>query len=667
MRLHLPAITAALAIAGCSPEPLPDPGEPGLLRLSDCGELRDYATDVITESLLDAQYGYYGRGGDLSAEDGAAAPESSDGPTDYTTTNVQEEGVDEIDIVKTDGNYIYVAQDRALHIVKSWPVVDSELLASVELSGWISGLFLKGDKVVVFHHGNYDEVMPYGTRISVFDVSDRTEPVLEREIDVEGWMADGRMIDGDVYFVVNHYLSLPQEAWELLDGRLELPEIDWERSDRSSFESYVDGLRDDAREILRPEVARVTRDMELTEFMPQWRDRAAGASADPELMHACSDIYRPRGVAQHGAMSVVNLDLDDGSLSATALLSTGWQLYASRDNLYVAQSSHWWWGRRGDELQTHIHKFALSADAEPEYAASGAVPGYAYDQFAFSEHDGYLRVSTSEMDWWWGWGARDEDETPANNVFVLDDPGTGSLDVVGEVRGIAPGERIFATRYMGERGYMVTFEMVDPLFTLDLSDPRDPKVVGELKIPGFSSYLHPMGDDHLLAVGVDGDDEGNLGGLAFSVFDVSDPSDPRRVEYLTLPASDWSWSEALWNHHAFTYHRDVLTVPLYTWHRGGSSSSYFSGVISVSATPSNLSEIGRVDHRDLVLDSECLYARWYDYAPSVCDGDYWYAQVRRSIYIEDNLFSLSNYGLRVTDLNDPTVEHARVLFFPRLR
>jgi uncharacterized secreted protein with C-terminal beta-propeller domain len=671
MRTSLTALSliAGLSIAGCNTLTLPDPGDPGLLRFSSCGELRDYSTDVITETLLDSQYGWGWWRDDMAAPDaGADDGAGSDGPTDFTTTNVQEEGVDEIDIVKTDGKFIYVAQDRALHIVKSWPIADSELLSTIELSGWVRGLFLKGDKVVVFHYRDWDDEFSYGTRVSVFDVSDRTAPVLERQIDLEGWMADGRMIDGDVYFVVNHYLELPREAWQLLDGRLRLPEIDWSRSDRPGFDKYVETLRDDARKILRPEVQRVTRDMALDGFLPSWRDSVGGETGERELMHDCSDIYRPKGVAQHGAMSVVNLDLDDGSLKATALLSNGWQLYASRDNLYVAQNSHWWWGWGSRDLETHIHKFELSATAEPRYKASGAVKGYAYDQFAFSEHDGHLRVATSEMDWWWGWGRGGDDrDLPGNNVFVLRDDGRGELDIVGSVTDIAPGERIFATRYMGDRGYMVTFEMVDPLFTLDLSDPTDPRVVGELKIPGFSSYLHPMAPGYLLAVGIDGDDDGNLGGLAFSVFDVRDPTNPQRAHYLTIDGSDWSWSEALWDHHAFTYHRNVLSVPMYEYHWRGTEDSWFSGIVSLNATPSGLSMVGRVDHRDMVRDSECLWARWWGYDAGSCYEDYWYASVRRSVYIEDNLFSLSNYGLKVTDLNDPSVERARVLFFPRGR
>lgn len=660
---------AGLALSGCAGNTadVPDPGEARLQRLGSCGDLRNYAHDVMLETLLNNRYGYYGwlRGAVDDAETDSAAG-GDEGPTDFTTTNVQEEGVDELDIVKTDGNFIYVAQDRALHIVKSWPVEESTKLSTVELDGWVRGLFLKDDRVVVFYTPNErtDGDWTWGLRARVYDVSDRANPVQEREIDVQGWLADARMIDGDVYMVVNHHLQIPQAAWELIWDNPELPEVEWEEGDdEDSYQLKLDRAKDEARALIRSDVRRIANSMALSDWLPSWKVDGG----DAELMHGCSDLYRPTGVGQHGALSILNLDLDDGDLESTGLLSNGWQLYASKDNLYVAQSSRWWWWGGWDrELETHIHKFSLGEGGQPDYAGSGEVPGWAYDQFAFSEYDGHLRVATTDHDWWGAWDQPNGgDDAGGNNVFVLEDTGA-SLDIIGEVRGIAPGERIFATRFFGKTGYMVTFRQVDPLFTLDLSDPEAPEVLGELKIPGYSAYLHPMGDDHLLAVGMDGTDEGQLTGLAFNIFDVSDLKNPTLAHQHTLPTSDWSWSEALWDHHAFTYHRDVLTVPMFEYHHDRSGEGrYFSGSISLNATPEGgFTDLGRVDHRPLVVDSECLWRRWYDYEPGVCDGSYWYARVRRSIYIEDNLFTLSDYGLRVNDLNDPSVEHARVLFYP---
>ena len=316
-------------------------------------------------------------------------------------------------------------------------------------------------------------------------------------------------------------------------------------------------------------------------------------------------------------------------------------------------------------MSTHIHKFHLNDGEQPEYVSSGSVSGWIYDQFAMSEYDGYLRVATTDFNDWWFSDNEDEEE-PGNNLFVLRDDNKGQLRQAGEVTGMAPGERIYATRMMGERAYMVTFEQIDPLFTIDLSNPQAPEVVGELKIPGYSAYLHPIDEDHLLAVGVDGDDDGNLGGVAISVFDVSDFANPTLAHKYVIDSDGWSWSEALYDHHAFTFHRDVLSIPAYSYDYSDGDYSYFSGILSFSVdTDQGVAEIGRVNHRDLVQQSQCLYSLWYGYEEEVCDDWGWYASVRRSVYIEDNLFSISNYGIKVNDLNNPADEIARTLFYPQ--
>lgn len=668
---------AGAALLGCDNGTVdvddPPAAEPGLERLADCGALRAYLGDVMLETALSSRYGgYYGWGVLEDGVDGSDGSDGSDGgPTDYTTTNVQEAGVDEIDLVKTDGTYMYIAEDQALHILSSWPAEDAELLASVDLDGWTRGLFLDGDRVVVFSWV-YDEDAGFmdsyysGTRVQVFDVSDRTAPALERTIDIEGSLADGRMIDGRVYLVMNHYLPLPEELWDLLwDDTLALPEVDWSLSG-AALDLDLELKRARAAAILEPYITHLAYTMDLDTMLPEWRDQVEGAAAaTPELMHACSDIYRPNEVSQPGMLSVVELDLEDDELSATGVMSDGWTVYASEDNLYVAQPSWWWWWGFGDlDMQTYIHKFVLDPDSEPTYVATGAVDGWVYDQFSMSEWDDHLRVTTTDIDWWWWTG----DSEGGNNVFVLEDDGLGSLDVVGEVTGIAPGEQIYATRMMEDKGYMVTYEQVDPLFTLDLSDHTNPRVVGELEIPGYSAYLHPLDADHLLAVGMAGDADGNLSGVAVNVFDVSDFAAPELVHQYVLESDEWSWSESLWDHHAFTFHRGVLSVPATTYSYDDVTGDwdYFSGLYTMSVDPTaGISLLGKVDHRDLVTDSECVYSMWYDgYEDDVCDDWAWYASVRRSVYIEDNMFSISDYGVKVNDLNDPSVEHARVLFYP---
>jgi uncharacterized secreted protein with C-terminal beta-propeller domain len=647
--------------------------DPILLPFQNCGETQDYLAEIVLNQALSYRYSYYG-GWDMAAEDSEAGADNSGGgesaPTDYTTTNNQEEGVDEIDLVKTDGQYIYIAQDRALHIVDSWPVEDAEKVASVDLEGWAQGLFLHGDQVVVAQQV-YDNDF-YGTQYTFFDVSDRENPFEVRTIDIEGYQADARMIGQDMYFVLNHWLSLPSEAWDIMwDDSLGLPEVDWNLSGEE-LEADLEAKREQARQILEPVIETMVANWNVDEMLPQWRDSAGSGQFEP--MYDCQDLYRPSNVSQYNMLSLFHVDIEEDTTDATGLMSNGWTVYASQDNLYVAQTSRWWWWGWGDiNLDTHIHKFELNPDAEPEYTSSGSVAGWIYDQFAMSEYDGHLRVASTELDWWWGSNLDDEDI--GNNVTVLQDVGNGLLREVGSVTGIAPGEQIMACRMMGEKGYVVTFEQTDPLFTIDLANPLAPEVIGELHIPGFSTYLHPMDGDHLLAIGMAGLDDGTLTGMAVNIFDVTDFANPllEHQYEITNPDAGWSWSEALWEHHAFTYHRDVLTIPAYRYDYtensdGSYDYDYFSGAISFAIDDvDGISMIGEVDHYPLVEDSQCLYSLNYDYyEENVCDDWAWYANVRRNVYIEDNLFSISNYGVRITDLNDPTISIKDVLFYPDL-
>jgi hypothetical protein len=325
---------------------------------------------------------------------------------------------------------------------------------------------------------------------------------------------------------------------------------------------------------------------------------------------------------------------------------------------------------------------------------------------------------------------------------VLRDDGAGSLGVIGHVGGIAPGEQIQSARLIGDKGYIVTFRRTDPLFTLDLSDPTAPAVVGELVMPGYSAYLHPIDEDHLIGVGMAGLETGQLTGLAINLFDVSDPANPTLVDQFEIDPGNnaWSYSEAMWDHHAFTFHRDVLTIPAYTSSYNDQTGEWsgFSGTISFRVTvDGGIEELGRVDHAGLVDESVCLYDMWWggfaedgEIKPddgevivddggdrddggvaepmpmpaidaegdvgvdpadpgsdggedvsepdpgeepieprepfSYCDYDYgyWYAQVRRSVVIEDYLYTISDYGVKVTDLDAPSNEITHFVFYP---
>jgi uncharacterized secreted protein with C-terminal beta-propeller domain len=575
----------------------------------------------------------------------------AESPTDYTSTNVQEQGVDEVDFVKTDGNYIYVVHDGELSIVKSWPAADSEIIATVNLWSRPSGLFLLGDYVLVFSSFSQGGTrFGTGTRLDLIDISDRYAPAIVRSIEVEGRMVGGRMIDGHVYVILTTYIGLPEAAWQLIrDPELGLPEVSWDDP-----QDVREAAADVARGILKPYIDELVTRLDPEDLIPLKRDRTiTNPFPDTERLLECSDIYRPAKKAEYSVLSVLHFDLGSSEpelteLDGTGLLANGLTVYASTESIYLAQSSRWWWWGRGDlDMTSAIHKFGLTADPEQpiRYLASGEVPGWLLNQFSMGEHEGYLRVATTEFDWWWG-GTEDE-EDQGSTVTVLVDNHWGELIQVGQVSGIAPGEQIYATRFLGDKGYLVTFVQIDPLFTLDLSDPTNPNVVGELKIPGYSAYLHPVDEDHLLAVGMHGDDAGNLAGLAINLFDVSDFANPTLSHQYVIGDDErsWSWSEALNNHHAFTFHRDVLSIPAYI--SGGEDA--FSGLMVFDIDlDAGIEELGRIE---ATSSEDCwLYS-------GRCS-----ARMRRSIYIEDYLYALSTAGIKVNELLRPEVEVAAVWF-----
>jgi uncharacterized secreted protein with C-terminal beta-propeller domain len=708
VRTLLRSALAAATLAGCTTgqvAPPPVDTTASLARFEDCEDLRTYVTASYVEQLVRMQYGGWGfmeDGAVAESDSSADAPSSSGGaaPRDFSETNNQEAGVDEADLVKTDGQYLYIAQSQGeLTIVKSWPAAETAVLGRVEIAGNPMSLFLHGDRAIVFSQVYDDATVALGwgygsTRMTVVDVSDRANPVALREIDVQGYMTSGRMIGSDVYVVLQTYAEMPQELYDLLWGSssgtspvVDLPEMDW-----SASEEEMELVRQEARELLYPHVQRIVAEMPTEKLLPKKMDRVADGAAEAEPLLDCGDVYHPEGQSYPSILSVAHIGFDDADgteVSATGVMADGYTVYASENSLYVSQSSWWWWWGYGDlDLETHIHKFAL-AGADTVYEASGEVPGWLLNQFSMGEHNGYLRVATTDIDWWWGAGTDEETAEPANNVFVLESDGT-TLNQVGELRGIAPSEQIYASRFIGDRGYLVTFRQIDPLFTLDLSDPTAPEIKGELKIPGYSSYLHPIGDTHLLAVGMDGTMDGQITGFAVSLFDVTDMSNPTEVDKLTVESDDWSYSQSLWDHHAFTFHRDVLSVPLYTYDWDDATGAYsgFSGLLAVKVdTAAGLAEAGRVDHEDLIAESRCLYDTYGyedggtvssgdsgDSAPSAgdempddydpCAESFWYAQMKRSVAIENFVYSISDYGIKVNDAENPSTQVAKVLFWP---
>jgi uncharacterized secreted protein with C-terminal beta-propeller domain len=603
------------------------------------------------DEMLDGDYSNIAAPTAGESESGADAPDHSD-------TNNQELGVDEADFVKTDGNYIYLVSGTNFLIFNSWPADELEELTNIELDGYPMELFVSGDKVAIFSMVWNDQspTPEFTSRVHgflkaiVYDVSDRTNPSIEREIYFEGSYLTSRMIGSRVYLMTNTYMNT-FDPYEILYSA-EFYDYDYE--DYTSAE-------------VRNQVYSKIESATLEDMLPVYYDVTCDSvecSGAEEQFSPCTNFYIPNTPNGRGVVSMASFDLADSSedLSSVGVISNQGNIYASTDNLYIATTNNlYWYGPNwGDDdwtQRTYIHKFSLGE--EPDYLASGVVDGYVLNQFSMGEYNDHFRVATTEEDW---------NDTSAswlsNNVFVLGQNGN-SLDIVGAIEEIEPGERIYAARFMGDRGFLVTFYQMDPLFTIDFSDPTNPTIEGELEMPGFSTYLHPLGDNHLIGIGQNADEFGSFDGIQLAIFDVSDMSNPTRSAHEVIGSGWDTSSEALYNHKAFLYYEPLklLVIPVSHWEYEDCGNDYesaayiacvegsfFNGSFIYSVdTVDGFLKVGEIDHSDL-------------YTPDAEESEYWYYswgadhQVRRNFFIGDDpdyfLYSISGAGIKVNAVGE---------------
>ena len=565
---------------------------------------------------------------DSGAEGGpqpVAEPAPRDG-IDYSGTNVQEEGVDEPDFVKTDGNRLYVVTGGVLHVLDVTGQ-DPKLLGSLPLKGFGHELLVSGDRVLALTTYYDDPVLqpqpepqpepgpapdepqaspssfpaPYqepATRLFEIDVSDPAAPKLLNTLTVEGFYVSARLRQGVARVVV----STPPSPW-VVDEQTEAEQKEAIRETKLS--TWVpDG-------VLRDRVRRTRR---------------------VRRMVACDDIRRPGSFAGPGTLTVMTVDLAKGlkPVDSDSLMTDAQTIYASKRSLFVA-TERWFDPNRSDPNVvvdngrfTAIHRFGIADPENAEYRASGQVRGFVLNQFSLSEHEGALRVATTEQPPWRDGAEQRESES---FVTVFDEDG-GVLRAVGSVGGLGKGERIYAVRFIEDRGYVVTFRQVDPLYTLDLSDPQKPAVRGELKIPGFSSYLHPVGDGLLLGLGQDADDGGRTRGLQLSLFDVSDLGNPRRLHQHLF--GELAYSEAEYDHHAFLYWPPTKLTVVPVTDYGGEQD--FAGAVGLTVdTAKGFTEVGRAEHDP--------------------DQHAYHTAIRRSLVVRGRLLTVSDVGVLSSTLD----------------
>jgi len=617
------------------------------------------------------------------AEDGEAAPsasqetggaaenDSAKGAENYSETNVQTEGVDEADLVKTDGKYLFTLSGNELVIVDAWPADEAHEVSRVALKGNPFSMFLDEGRVAVLSSTSMHELDPqaqektkegdmyYGywqpaTLVTVIDATDAAVPVVKSAQVFEGYLVDSRRIGDRMYLVQQGYIDLWNKGvqyWAELSDKSTVVEIN---------AAYI---------ALAAKNVAIIDSLELGDYVPSRFELSDDGTVDTDAgvpVVECTDMYSSDVYSGSGNLTVVTVDLSGKAAPfGTSVMGDWSNIYASTGALYAASTNwawSWWWETDEEdevEINTHIHKFEFDDDTgAARYVASGTVVGYALNQFSFDEFEGILRVATTLPDWGWWWN--DDEDTSESFVTTLEQKGA-SLVTVGQVGNLGKGETIQSVRFIKEMGYVVTFRQTDPLYVVDLANPAKPEVAGELKVPGFSSYMHPLDDTHLLTIGRDGTEETQVLGLSFQIFDVTDPHNPKQVAKTTLPEDQngYSWSEAQWDHHAFVYfaHLGLLAIPVtgYNWNYDydGDWDWYFDSFFSrldlyKISIEGGIEPAGSVSHGSMMPEFK---------APEKKDNTYCYmnwnysdlTQIRRGVFLENFLFSVSKGGVQVHD------------------
>jgi hypothetical protein len=618
---------AQLAAGGggvAAPDAAVKSGEGARLQaFGSCSQLLGYAKQH-TLPLVGPRGVGAGSGGGVAT---IAAPEASRAAgtagVDYSTTNVQEEGVDEPDLVKSNGSTLFVVRSDRLFAVDV-RARKPRLAGSLQLpqSGSYE-LLLHGVRLLVLSRGGVTAIdapgvavgapvrgyLPQSSLIEV-DVSDPGAMRIVRSLALDAEYVSARLV-GTVARVVT-VSGMPQAL---------------------QFKAPADGTAEASAAALAHNRA-VMRASRIDSWLPSYRVKGRrGETLLRRPLVQCRNVRRPSTYSGLGLLTVLTIDLRKGlaPIDSDAVVADGRTVYASQDSLYVATQR--WFAQPvaavasdPPKVTTAIHKFDISDPVSTQYRGSGTVSGYLMNQWSLSEHKGVLRVASTEEPTWWNPGPQEQSQSFVTTLGEQD----GALVQLGRVGGLGKGERVYAVRFVGDTGYVVTFRQVDPLYTLDLSTPARPGILGELKIRGYSAYLHPLGGDLLLGVGQDASDEGRVLGTQLSLFDVSDLRRPVRIHSYALGSS---WSEAESDHHAFLWwgpsRLAVLPVQAY-------ADKPFIGAVGFRVGRGGIVESGRITHTGEASPGDA--------------GGVGGIPIRRSLVVGDALYTVSEMGVKATGL-----------------
>ncbi len=618
----------------------------------------------------------------MAAESSAGASANSNVPNnslDYSSTNNQVQGVDEADIIKTDGNYIYALVKNELSIIKASPASEASVVSKITFKSRPQDLFIDGQFLAVFGsdsqiynqpvYQSFRRQNPY-TFFKVFDISDPVNPKQVRDLNFEGSYFEARLIGDYVYFITNtynsyvtnepvvprvldngqalslkceadtkcfapdvYYFDIPYDSYsftnitainiknntEAISGQAYLLSSGQNLyvSQKNIYITYTQYLseydleQDVKKELVKPKLS------------ADDQDKIVKIEAAPNFL--LNNNEKKIKIAQIIDRYLASLDVASQTSLSTEI-----------DEALKQKLTE-----KAKEMEkTVIHKIAINGN-KIEYRAMGEVSGHILNQFSLDENNDYFRLATTRSQQWSRLSSVSADSY--SNIYVLD----ADLKLVGSLENIATTERIYAARFIGERVYLVTFKQTDPLFVISLANPAKPTVLGAIKIPGFSNYLHPVDPDgkQLIGLGRDTEETPNGGvkvnGLKLSLFDFTDLSKPKELDNYLIGDSS-SDSIALQDHKAFLFSagKNLLSIPAVLRENNRLS---FAGALVFKLENNAFSLQGKIDHSAGGRFGQPDYWNGFDYYDNT---------VKRSLYINDQLFTFSNKFLKVNNLSD---------------
>ena len=507
---------------------------------------------------------------------------------DYSTTNVQVENVDEPDYLKNDSKYVYIVSQNTLTIIDAYPAESADIILKIALdieSQWIQNMFLNDDRLVIFYNGqSQDEIIPqfdfiprpsYNpvTHALVVDVSNKEKPEILKDYTIDGHFRDARMIENYVYFVTNQNIDYQYPRLPLIMERAEpllVPDAFYfdnvERFSNFNTLTAIDIFGDTINSETFLMGYSGTIYVSENNFYLTYQQNLPFGFYEDSSRDRFFDVVVPL-LPQDVQEKIREIQLDTSMSSARQWAEISEVLQDSYNRMSQAQKENLFEKIREalaeydakiqeESLKTIIHKISIDEE-KLEYQAKGSVPGRLLNQFSMDEHEDRFRIATT-IEYYSPY----EGTIRSNAVYVLDE----ELKVVGGLDEIAPDESIFSARFMGDRLYLVTFQQIDPFFVIDLSSDT-PKILGELKIPGFSNYLHPYDDEYVIGIGRDTKEIGGGRvqqlGVKVALFDVSNVNNPKVLDDFIIGDAS-THSESLNNHKAFFFdkRKSLVSIPI---------------------------------------------------------------------------------------------------------